>query len=104
MRNPRVAYRYAKALVDYAVENKQLDVVKKDVDLLRATTTHELNAAISSPVISGDRKAKIFAAVFHDRVSKVTEDFSSCYLRRTVNLFCVISVKHSTNNTILSKV
>lgn len=75
MRNPRVAFRYAKALVDYAVEGQQLDAVKKDVDLLRATTTPELNAAISSPVISGERKAKIFSAVFHGRVNKITEDF-----------------------------
>ncbi|MEP7129300.1 MAG: ATP synthase F1 subunit delta [Chitinophagales bacterium] len=82
MRNPRVAFRYAKALVDYAVENKQLDAVKKDVDLLRRITTHELNAAISSPVISGDRKAKIFSAVFHDRVSKVTEDFFFLLFRK----------------------
>lgn len=75
MRNPRVAYRYAKALIDFAMETNELDTVKKDVDLLRATTNSELNAVMASPVISGEKKAKIFSAIYHGKVSTITEKF-----------------------------
>lgn len=75
MRNPRVAYRYAKALIDFALENNALDTVKKDVDLLRATLHPELNAAIASPVISGDKKAKIFKAIYQGKISDITLNF-----------------------------
>jgi F-type H+-transporting ATPase subunit delta len=75
MRNPRVAYRYAKALIDFAIESNQLDEVKKDVDLLRATSHPELNAVIASPIVSGDKKAKIFSAIYHGKVGDITEKF-----------------------------
>jgi len=75
MRNPRVGYRYAKALVDLAVETNQLDVVKKDVDYLRANRNEEFNAVMASPVIRGNKKSKIFSAVYHGRVSPLTESF-----------------------------
>ncbi|MEO6166653.1 MAG: ATP synthase F1 subunit delta [Chitinophagales bacterium] len=75
MRNPRVAYRYAKALIDFALETNELDTVKKDIDLLRLTSHPELNAALASPVISGDKKAKIFSAIYHGKVSTITEKF-----------------------------
>ncbi|HUM46525.1 MAG TPA: ATP synthase F1 subunit delta [Chitinophagales bacterium] len=75
MRNPRVAYRYAKALIDFALEQNALDIVKKDIDLLRLTRHRELDAAMSSPVINGEKKGKIFSAIYHGRVSAITENF-----------------------------
>lgn len=82
MRNPRVAYRYAKALIDIAMEGNQLDVVKADIDYLRKHTNEELNAVMRSPVINGDKKSKIFAAVFHDQVSAITETFFNLLFRK----------------------
>src|SRR5258706_16441823 len=75
MRNPRVAYRYAKALVELAQETNQLDVVKKDVDFLRSIRHEEFNAVMASPIVRGERKSKIFKAVYHGRVSELTESF-----------------------------
>jgi F-type H+-transporting ATPase subunit delta len=75
MRNPRVAYRYAKALVQLAVETNQLDVVKNDIEFLRANGSPELNAVIASPVIRGDKKSKIFKAIYGGKVSTLTQSF-----------------------------
>ena len=55
-RNPRVAYRYAKALVQLAVETNKLDEVKKDIDFLRAHRNEEFNRAMASPAV-GDRRS-----------------------------------------------
>lgn len=75
MRNPRVAFRYAKALIDFAIERDQLDAVKADIELLRNTSHPQLNAVMDSPVITGDKKAKIFSAIYHGKVSTITENF-----------------------------
>ena len=75
MRNPRVAYRYAKALVELAQETNQLDVVKTDIDFLRSIKHAEFNAVMASPIVRGEKKSKIFKAVYHGRVSQLTESF-----------------------------
>ena len=82
MRNPLVATRYAKALIDLAVETNQLDVVKADIDFLRRVTTPELRAALGSPVIRGEKKSKVFAAIFHGKVSELTESFFDLVFRK----------------------
>ena len=73
MRNPLVATRYAKALIDLAVETNQLDAIKKDVDFLRLVQTAELRAMLSSPIIRGEKKSKIFSAIFHGKVTELKQ-------------------------------
>ena len=75
MRNPLVGYRYAKALVQLALDTNRLDEVKKDIDYLRSQRHPELDAVMSSPIIRGDRKSKIFRAVYKDNVSELTKSF-----------------------------
>lgn len=75
MRNPLVAHRYAKALIDLAQETNMLEVVKKDIDFLRANSHPEFNLMMDSPIIRGHKKSQIFRAIFHSRVSELTESF-----------------------------
>lgn len=75
MRQPKVAQRYAKALFGLAVETSQLEQVKNDIDAIKAVQSDELRIALVSPVIRGDQKIKIFAAIFGDKVSKLTTSF-----------------------------
>jgi len=82
MHNPLVATRYAKALIDLAVETNQLDVIKKDIDYLREVATPELRAALASPVIRGEKKSKVFRAIFHGRISELTEKFFDLVFRK----------------------
>ncbi len=75
MRNTRVARRYAKALMDMAVETNQVEAVKNDVDILRHATTGELDLVLKSPVIRQDKKQAIFTAIFGSKVSQLTSMF-----------------------------
>ncbi|MBC6993199.1 ATP synthase F1 subunit delta [Neolewinella lacunae] len=64
MTNHSVAQRYAKSLLDLAVEQKQLDVVKADVDaLLEMSGSRELRLLLDSPVVNATRKRAIMEEI-----------------------------------------
>jgi F-type H+-transporting ATPase subunit delta len=75
MRQYKVANRYAKALFSLAVETNQLETVIKDIKLIQAVDHEEFSRVIASPIISGDKKADLFRAVFGNRISELTSKF-----------------------------
>ncbi|ULQ52509.1 ATP synthase F1 subunit delta [Flavihumibacter fluvii] len=75
MRNSRVANRYSKALMDLAVETKQVEAVKKDIENIRLATTGELNQVLLSPIIRHEKKVQIFSAIFSGKITRLTESF-----------------------------
>lgn len=66
MSDSRAAIRYAKAILDLAVENKVTDAVEKDMRTIVDTISDsvDLKEMLSSPVISGDVKKKVLNEVF----------------------------------------
>lgn len=82
MRNPKVGYRYAKALVELAQEKGAMDQVKKDLDMLRGLRNKELEALIASPVVAGERKARIFRSIFASRLHPITLSFFDLLFRK----------------------
>ena len=72
-----VATRYAKSLIDLAVEKKSLEETRKDMELFSQTlrANHELQAVMSNPIIAHNKKIKILEAIFGGKVSKVTDSF-----------------------------
>jgi len=82
MRQVKVASRYAKALFDLALETSVLEKVKEDIQLIGASTVGELQAVMISPVIRGDKKEKIFAAIFGDKVNSLTTSFFNLLFRK----------------------
>jgi F-type H+-transporting ATPase subunit delta len=77
MQNPRLASRYAKSLLDLAVEQNSLEATLKDVQLLDTFCRQnpDLKSMLRSPVIRAEKKLKVLNAVFGDRISKLTEAF-----------------------------
>jgi F-type H+-transporting ATPase subunit delta len=76
MRQPKVAQRYAKALFDLAVERNELEKIKADLEGIKELDNHqELKAVWNSPVIQGEKKQKIFAAILDGKVSPTTTAF-----------------------------
>lgn len=77
MQNPRLASRYAKALIDIAKEQNVLDAVLENMQLIGQTlqSSRDLNLAIQSPIIKGDKKAEILKSVFGSQLQKVTTLF-----------------------------
>ena len=77
MQNLRLAQRYAKSLIDLAVELNQLDIIYNDVVLLNAiaSKSKEFVQMLKSPVINPDKKYKIIEKVSGNTLCKTTQTF-----------------------------
>src|SRR5215831_12511344 len=75
MQNKLVAQRYAKALIDLAVERNELEKAKTDIDFIRACMTPELRMVMASPVISDKKKTEVFRTIFKEKLSPLTYSF-----------------------------
>lgn len=73
----RVATRYAKALIDLAIERNELERVKQDIELFLAATkaSSELVAVLKNPIVPIDKKSKILKGIFGEQVNKSTQSF-----------------------------
>lgn len=90
MKNPRLAGRYAKSLLDLATEQNQVDVVCADMKWLQRVckTNPDFVAVLRSPVIKPTAKAKIIESISKERVSELTTAFIQLLVRkaREINL------------------
>jgi len=90
MHNPRLAGRYAKSLVDLAVERNQLEQVHEDMQYLRSVIkgSREFAALLRSPVVPVDMKSKAVNAVVKPNVSELTGAFTQLLIskNREINL------------------
>lgn len=72
-----VGSRYAKSLIDLAIEQNALEATKQDmaffVQTLKANS--QLNAVLRNPIISHDKKLKVLEGVFTGKVSANTLAF-----------------------------
>lgn len=77
MQNPRLATRYAKSLIGLAIEQDQLEVVLKDMEYIHAIckSNRDVVNLLRSPVIKGDTKRKVFAAVTADNIGVLSNAF-----------------------------
>ena len=84
MPNPRLAGRYAKSLIDLAIEKGQLDAVYNDMLFLESLCKQnkELVTVLKSPVIKPEKKEKILDAVTKDKVSIITSTFNKLLTRK----------------------
>ena len=78
MQNPRLANRYAKSLVDLAVEKNQLEAVYADMKYMQAVCAgnRDFVSLLKSPIIKADKKANIINAVTEGKVSDITKLFN----------------------------
>lgn len=80
----RVAYRYAKSILDLAQEKGVLDEVYKDMSFFAKTLDEnsELRAVMRNPIIYSYRKLSILKKLFGDKLHKVTLDFFEIIARK----------------------
>src|SRR4051812_43875178 len=78
MPNPRLAYRYAKSLLDLAIEKGQLDQVNKDMMYLQQLTkaSRDFVNLLRSPIVSSDKKNAVIDAVAGKNISAMTSSFT----------------------------
>ena len=129
MQNPRLAARYAKALIDLSLEKGQLELVYKDVLYLKSIfKSKELVNFLNNPVITSDQKLKVVKAIDSENTGEVTKSFNRLLIRKgresylpqiadafieqykvhkgiyTVTLITAIPVSDDVKNTIISKI
>ncbi|MBK8701887.1 MAG: ATP synthase F1 subunit delta [Saprospiraceae bacterium] len=79
----RIATRYAKSLLDLAVDQQVLDAVKGDVELFaRMIENRDLYLLLKSPIINATKKESVFKVLFGDRFNKLTMAFFNIVLKK----------------------
>lgn len=77
MPNPRLASRYAKALLDLALEQNAVDAVLQDIKMLDSLCTQSRDFAnmLRSPIIKADKKHDIINAVVGGKIGVIVQSF-----------------------------
>jgi len=79
----RIASRYAKSLLDLAVEQGNLDTVVEDIKTFAgAAKNRDLYLLLKSPIVKGSKKMDIFKAIFDGKLDKLTMAFFDIILRK----------------------
>ncbi|NVK49254.1 MAG: ATP synthase F1 subunit delta [Cyclobacteriaceae bacterium] len=84
MSNHRVASRYAKSILELALEKGSLEEVHADFQKLSAIekTNKELGFLLKNPVVTSDKKLKVLKALFADSAQKMTMTFFEIISRK----------------------
>ena len=78
MSNSRLAYRYAKSIIDLSQEKGQLEEVFNDMLFLQKVIkdNRDLLVLLRSPVITADKKINVVEAVTAGRITEITALFN----------------------------
>lgn len=78
MPSPRLAYRYAKSLIDLSIEKDLLEKAYADMLWLQelCTKSPDFVSILRSPVINSDKKLKVVQAITSGKVSEITAGFN----------------------------
>ncbi|MFM7311406.1 MAG: ATP synthase F1 subunit delta [Flavobacteriales bacterium] len=84
MTGVRIATRYAKSLLDLAVERGQLEAVEADMRHMHEAfvSSRELRIMLESPVVKADKKLDILERIFKSQVSELTMAFVALLTRK----------------------
>jgi len=116
MSESRIAYRYAKSLLELAQEKGQLEPVNNDMLMLHRAIegSAELALLLRNPIVSTDKKRKILTVLFEGKVTEMTMAFYNimvkkgreAYLYEVTKQFHLLynSLKHIAEATLVTTV
>jgi len=89
MQNPRLASRYAKSLIDLAIEKDQLEELYKDVQYIDQVikSNKELTVMLKSPVIPSDKKNKVISLITDGKISTMMGSFIKLMISKNREYF-----------------
>ncbi len=80
----RIATRYAKSLLDLAVENNKLDPIYSDILYFeQVTQSREFVLMLKSPIIKADKKVSIIKTIFEGKIDSITYSFFEIIVKKT---------------------
>jgi F-type H+-transporting ATPase subunit delta len=79
-----VAYRYARSIMELSRDRGLLDATQDDMLLVANTCneSRELQVLLKSPVVKGDKKARILERIFEGKVGAITSTFMGILVRK----------------------
>src|SRR5688572_22675107 len=85
----KLASRYAKSLLTFAVEKGKLDEVYKDQLYLQQVlkVSRDFDRLLASPLISADRKVKALKAVLGGKTGELTMMFLELLVKKSRELY-----------------
>ncbi len=85
MKERKIAFRYAKALFDYAVEEMILEKVNADMETVGnvCKQNRELRLVLQSPIIRKDKKLGILREIFKNHLNQVTMTYLQIIARKS---------------------
>lgn len=80
----RVAYRYAKSLIDLSVEKGILEEVHQDMQLFDRVVSgnRDFYLMLRNPIINHGKKLSVLTALFSGKVNNLTEEFFKIITRK----------------------
>jgi len=77
MPNPRLASRYAKSIIELAVEKGELESILSDVKWLQQVIKSSSDFAnlLRSPIVKAEKKQQVIDAIIKGRVSEMSRSF-----------------------------
>jgi len=79
----RISARYAKSLMDLAIERNELEAVKADVDRFnKALESRDLYLLLKSPIINASKKTEVIHTIFDNRLGKTMLAFLDIIIRK----------------------
>lgn len=89
MLNPRLAGRYAKSLVDLAVERNELEKVFADMQYIQAVCrqSRDFVKLLKSPVIPIDKKSSALKAITTGKITDLTAAFNQLLINKNREFF-----------------
>lgn len=84
MQISRVAYRYAKSLLQFAVEQNQIEAVYKDICVVRnlCRDSRDFRKMLKSPMVRNDKKFEIFKMIFGANIGELSMRFFDIVIRK----------------------
>lgn len=105
------ATRYAKSLMDLAIESNQLDTVRNDMKAIEKTCRENSDFVLflKSPIIKTDKKIQVLKALFEGKISSLSLSFLNlitsknreAYIREITHAF---DEQYKTNKNIFTAV
>ena len=105
------ATRYAKSLMDLAIESNQLDTVRNDMKAIEKTCRENSDFVLflKSPIIKTDKKIQVLKALFEGKISSLSLSFLNlitsknreAYIREITHAF---DEQYKTNKNIFTTV
>lgn len=84
MSEKRIASRYAKSLIDLAVERNMLEKIFEDIRFFNATCKQnpEIENVFKSPIINLDKKQQIVSGIFKSKIDPLTASFFDIIVKK----------------------